>query len=127
MKTKNCVITVLAAAAMLLPVAASAQLEFTGARMFAVGADGKRAGSCWNTVGGDATWNVYFFTGTPLSPKFLNSGNTEDSMNPKFNLVPGTYTFGFACDSAAGPDYILELSFNDDPQTGISVLAHDGG
>src|SRR5712675_1505720 len=123
MKTKNCVIAVLVAAATLLPAAASAHMKFTGPRMFAVGADGKRTGSCWNTIGNDATWNIYFFTGTPLSPKFLNSGNTEDSMNPKFNLAPGTYTFGFACDSATSPAFIMELSFNDDPQTGISILA----
>src|ERR1039457_6184551 len=126
MKTKDNVIAVVIAVAMLLPAAASAKMKLTGARVFGVGADGKREGSYWNTIGNDGGYNIYFFTGTPRSPKFLNSGNTDDSLNPKYNLSPGTYTFGFAGDTRPCPALNLELCFNDDPQTRISVTARDG-
>ena len=126
MKTKIAVIVAMVAAVLLLPVAANAQVKFTGARIFGLGADGQRNGPCWNTVGNDAIYNVYLFTGTPGQPKFLNHGNSNDSLNPEFNLVPGTYTIGFAADPKPGPAFELELSFNDDLQTRISVTVHDG-
>ena len=117
MKTKISVITVVVAAiAMLLPAVASAQMKLTGARMSGIGAN-------WNTVGNEGIYNVYLFTGAPRSPKFLNSGNTDASLNPKFNLAPGTYTFGFAGDTKPCAALNLELCFNDDPQTRISVTA----
>ena len=126
MKTKISAITVVVAIAMLLPAAASAQMKLTGARVFGVGADGKREASNWNTVGNDAIYNIYLFTGTPRSPRFLNSGNTDASLNPKFNLSPGTYTFGFAGDTKPCTALNLELCFNDDSQARISVTARDG-
>jgi hypothetical protein len=102
-------------------------MRLTGARVFGVGPDGKRDGSYWNTIGNDGGHNVYLFSGTPRSPKFLNSGNTDDALNPKFNLSPGTYKFGFLGGSKPCSTFILELSFNDDPQTRISVAMPDKG
>jgi len=126
MKIKSSLIAFLLAMAVLLPAAASAQLKLTGASIFGVGLDGQRTGACWNTIGGDSCWNVYFFTGPPLAPQFLNSGNTAASLNPNFELAPGTYTFGFVFDRTENPGYLLELNFNGSPQTGISVLTHLG-
>jgi len=127
MKTKISALVMVLALALLLPNAAVAQLKLTGARLFGIGTDGKRNGNYWNTVGNDGGYNVYLFTGTPKSSKFLNSGNTDDSLNPKFNLTSGTYSFGFAADTEPTPDFELELCFNDDSTTCISVRARDGG
>ncbi|TAK90436.1 MAG: hypothetical protein EPO07_20400 [Verrucomicrobia bacterium] len=127
MKTRISAITVGLAVVMFLPAAANAQLRLTGARIFGVGAEGKREGSYWNTTGNDGGYNVYLFTGTPRSPKFLNRGNTDDSLNPKFNLAAVTYTFGFAGDTKPCPALNLELSFNDDPQTRLSVTTSGSG
>jgi hypothetical protein len=121
MKTKLYAIAAAFAASLLLPAAAGAQLKFTGARVFGIGADGKREGSHWDTVGNDGGYNVYLFTGSQSSPSYLNRANTDNSLNPNFNLSPGTYTFGFAGDTRPCPGMNLELCFNDDPQTRISV------
>jgi len=127
MKTKISATVMVLALTMLLPNAAVAQLKLTGARLFGIGTDGKRSGNYWNTVGNDGGFNVYLFTGTPKSPKFLNSGNTDDSLNPKFDLTPGTYTLGFAADTQPTTDFELELCFNDDTTICLSVRARDGG
>lgn len=108
---------------LLLPVGVSAQIKLTGMRILGVRADGTRDGSAWDTLAGGQYWGAYLFSGTAKSPKFLNGGATDDSLNPKVKLEPGTYTFGFAGDSTPDPGATLELCFNDDPTSRISVTA----
>jgi hypothetical protein len=119
-------ITALIAIAMLVPATAFAQIKLTGAKVFGIGGDGKPEGSHWDTVENDGGYNVYLFTGPPRSPKFINTGNSVDSVNPRYNLAPGTHTFGFAGDTAPMAALNLELCFNDDPLARISVTVRDG-
>ncbi|MEK7780994.1 MAG: hypothetical protein AAB370_05790, partial [Verrucomicrobiota bacterium] len=121
MKTKISTITTVLALALLLPATAFAQIKLTGVKVFGLRADGTRVGSTWDTVTSGPNWGAYLFTGPTRAPKFLNGGNTDDSLNPKFSLSPGNYTFGFAGDSAPSAGVVLELCFDDKPDSRISV------
>lgn len=121
MKTKLGVVTL--AFTLFLPMVVSAQIKLTGLKIFGVRADGTRDSSAWDTLEGGQYWGAYLFSGTAQSPKFLNGGATDDSLNPKVELKPGTYTFGFAGDSVPDPGATLELCFNDNPASRISVTA----
>src|ERR1700722_7264239 len=62
-----------------------AKLMLAGVSMFgATNAQGAFNGSYdfWDTTGGDSAYNVYLFTGPTNSPTFLNSGDSDDSLNP---------------------------------------------
>lgn len=126
MKTKINLFAAIMAIALLFTAAASAQITLTGVKVFGVRADGSRDGSAWDTLAGGQYWGAYLFTGTPRSPKFLNGGDTDDSLHPKIKLAPGNYTFGFACESAPSAGVVLELCFNDNPESRISVTMMKG-
>jgi len=121
MKTKFSVITGIMVLALLLPAIARAEVKLTGVKVFGLRADGARDGSTWDTVTSGPNWGAYLFTGPTRAPKFLNGGNTDDSLNPKFSLPPGNYTFGFAGDTAPSAGVVLELCFDDKPDSRISV------
>ena len=128
MKTKfAALLCTLACLPAFLPATGRAEVQLTALRIFGIGADGNRNTSYYNTVGGDIGFNVYLFTGSVEHPNFLNSGNTDDSLNPRFNLAPGTYHFGFAGDAKPSNALNLELCFNNEYPARISVVAHDGG
>lgn len=112
--------------ALLSPVLAHAELRLTGLRLLGVDSSGAPNGSYWNTVGNDAGFNCYVFSGKPASPKFLNGGNTDDVLNPRLNLTPGAYTLGVAGDTHPVSGFRLELCFNDESQARISALVFDG-
>ncbi|HEX3624026.1 MAG TPA: hypothetical protein VH280_01235 [Verrucomicrobiae bacterium] len=114
---------------------AQTNLTLTGVSMFgATGPAGNWNGSYdfWDTVGGNQGWNVYLFTGSTNAPSFLNSGDDNDSLNPKLVLKPGTNTIHYAIDfqdsdpstSCLG----INLYFNNDRDTNrISAVVPVGG
>lgn len=121
MKTKISAIIGIMTLTLLLPAIGRAEIKLTGVKLFGLRADGTRDASAWDTVAAGPNWNVYLFTGPTRAPKFLNGGNTDDSLNPKFPLTSGTYTFGFAGDSTPSVGVVLELSFDGNSESRISV------
>jgi hypothetical protein len=86
----------------------------------------------WDTVGGNQGWNVYLFTGSTNAPNFLNSGDDDDSLNPKLVLKPGKKTIQYAIDfqdSDPSTSYLgINLYFNKDGNTNrISAVVPVGG
>lgn len=126
MKTKINCFAALVGIVWLLPLTTTAQITLTGLKVFGLRADGTRDGSAWDTLAGGQFWGAYLFTGTPRSPKFLNGGDTDDSLNPKCKLAAGNQTFGFACDSAPSAGVVLELCFNNQPESRISITMIKG-
>jgi hypothetical protein len=114
---------------------ARADLTLTGVSMFgATDAAGDWNGSYdyWDTLGDDQAYNVYLFTGPTSAPKFLNSGNSDDSLNPRIKLTPGTNTYQFAIDvldSDPSTPYVgINLFFNDNRDTNqITAVVRSGG
>jgi hypothetical protein len=118
-----------------LVATAHAKLMLTGVSMFgATNAEGAFNGSYdfWDTIGGDSAYNVYLFTGPTNSPNFLNSGDSDDSLNPRIDLTPGTHTYQFAIDSVDSdpptPYLGINLFFdNDSTSNRITAVVGNGG
>jgi len=127
MKTKHTLLAGLLLIGLLGPSTVTAQITLTGGKLIGLRADGTPDGSGWDTAEAGALWGLYFFTGSARSPRFLNGGQTDDSLNPKYELPPGTYTVGFACESAPSAGVTLELAFNNKTETRISVTTMEGG
>ena len=115
--------------------ARAADLTLSGVSMFgATDAAGDWNGSYdyWDTLGDDQAYNVYLFTGPISSPKFLNSGNSDDTLNPHIKLAPGTNTYQFAIDvldSDPSTPYVgINLFFNNNTDTNeiTAVVANPG-
>jgi hypothetical protein len=118
-----------------MAAAARADLTLTGVSMVgATDASGAWNGSYdfWDTLGDDQAYNVYLFTGPISAPNFLNSGNSDDSLNPRLKLAPGTNTFEFAIDVLAAdpstPYLGINLFFNNNSDTNqISAVVPNSG
>lgn len=94
---------------------ARAEMNLSGLTIYASTAKGTaKGGSYWNTRGDDIVYNVYLFTGSAASPKFLNEGDTAKSLDPKFRLKPGTHVICFAGESAPEGPLGINLYFNGD-------------
>jgi hypothetical protein len=135
MRNRNLRLFCLALAASGIVAAARADLTLTGVGMFgATDATGAWNGSYdyWDTMGDDQAYNVYLFTGPISAPHFLNSGNSDDSLNPHIKLAPGTNTFQFAIDvldSDPSTPYVgINLFFNNNTDTNeiSAVVANNG-
>lgn len=115
--------------------AARADLTLTGVTMFgATDAAGDWNGSYdyWDTQGGNQAYNVYLFTGPLSAPNFLNSGDTDDSLNPRIKLTPGTNVYEFAIDvvgtDPSTPYLGINLYFNNNMDTNeITAVVPNGG
>lgn len=103
--------------ALSLPV--NAQVRLTGANTYKAVVDGSADGCCYNNTLGDDRYyfNLYLFTGSVSSPHWLNSGDTNASLNPNLTLAPGTYTLQFVGDGMIWPYLGLHLYFDDDNMT----------
>lgn len=125
----------LAFAACGMAAAARADLTLSGVSMFgATDSSGNWNGSYdfWDTMGDDQAYNVYLFTGPISAPDFINSGNSDDSLNPRIKLAPGTNTFQFAIDvleaDPATPYLGINLYFNNNLDTNqISAVVANSG
>jgi hypothetical protein len=92
-----------------------AQLKLSGVAFYEGNSDGATgARNYWNTRGPDYIWNCYLFTGPLDSPVFLNTGDSDSSLNPNLTLEPGTYQLGFAGELYVNSYVGLNLYFNDD-------------
>jgi len=109
-------------------VAAGAML--TGAAVFSVNSNGSFFNQeYWNTLGGDAAWNLYVTQpNSGIAGSFLNSGDSSSATRVSVALAPGTYTFytfGQAGSIAGGNPtgyFGLNLFFNsNDTSPGISA------
>jgi hypothetical protein len=81
--------------------AAYAKLTLTGVTVYgATDSRGSFMGSYnyWDTRGQNEGYNVFLFTGSTKSPNFLNTGDTDETLDPEVNLVPGKTTIEFAVD-----------------------------
>jgi hypothetical protein len=77
--------------------------SLTGAVLFDTDSPGAAIGNDWNTLGGDAAFNLYL-----TNPSFLNSGNGAQT-RIDVALIPGTnYTFGYLATS--GPSSVSQLN-----------------
>lgn len=115
-------LTILVAAS-LLPMTAHAQLTLSGITLFSATANGTQSGlSLWNTRGGDFIYNVYLFTNTVASPAFLNTGNTDASLNPNLDLAPGSHLIYFSAETEPSGYLGLNLYFNNDPTNRITAV-----
>ena len=105
-----------------------AEPKLTGITLYSANVEGSGStGSYWNTRGGDFAWNVYLFTGSVAAPSFLNSGDTDDSLNPQLSLSPGVHVIQFAGASAPSGFLGLNLYFNGSSSNRISaVVPRDG-
>jgi hypothetical protein len=111
----------------LAPVAKS-QITLTGMTAWSAYANGDMAGyGEFDTVyAGGWRANVYLFTGSPAAPTFLNSGDTDTTLNPNLSLSGVTTTLGFAA-GAAGYNYIgINLFFDGSQTPGISAVVPVG-
>lgn len=86
----------------------------------------------WDTRGGNQGFNVYLFMGSTNAPDFLNSGDSNDSLDPDLQLAPGTNTVQFAVDyqdSDPSTPYLgINLYFNGNLATNrISAVVPNGG
>jgi hypothetical protein len=125
----------LAVALTAVVVTARADLTLSGVSMFgATDAAGDWNGSYdyWDTLGDNQAYNVYLFSGPLSAPKFLNTGNSDDSLNPRIKLAPGTNTFQYAIDvldsDPATPYVGINLYFNNNQDTNeiTAVVANSG-
>ena len=115
---------------------AIAQMTLSGATMWVAQADGSNDGvtGYGNTLGSASDggiFNVYVFTGSTASPVFLNSGNTNASLNPNLTLSAGPNVISFALQdpNAGAVNYVgLNLYFDGDlANNRISVFVpYDG-
>src|SRR5207247_2508822 len=83
----------------------------SGVALYIGNSEGICSGSCarWNTAADDGkVYNVYLFTGLVSSPFFLNSGNTDTSLDPNLALPLGIHVLQFAGSST--PDGYLGLN-----------------
>ena len=118
-----------------LAASAHAKLILTGVTIYgATDSRGTFNGSYnyWDTRGGNQGFNVYLFTGSMKSPNFLNTGDTDETLDPEVELSPGTNTIQFAVDfqdSDPGAPYLgINLYFNEDGVTNrISAVVPNGG
>lgn len=116
-------------------IAARAELTLTGVSMFgATDAKGTWNGSYdyWDTMGDDQAYNVYLFTGSVGAPHFLNSGNSDDMLNPHIKLAPGANTYQFAIDvldsDPATPYVGINFYFDNNQDTNrITAVVTNGG
>ena len=110
-----------------------AQVTLSGASMWAANSAAGDAAfsSYWDTVGaGNSTGiaNVYLFTGSIGSPTFLNSGDTNTSLNPNLSLTAGTYVIYFAGYTPLGSYAGINLFFDGDlVDNRISAVVHYDG
>jgi hypothetical protein len=112
-----------------------ADLTLSGVAMYGAAdtnGDWNGSSNVWDTVGGNAAFNVYLFTGSTNSPAWLNSGNTDASLNPALVLSPGTYVIQFVCDfqgwDPGAPCLGMNLYFNNDSTNNqISAVAPNSG
>lgn len=121
--------------ALSIAAGAHAKLTLTGVTIY--GATDSRgsfngAYDYWDTRGGNQGFNVYLFTGSPKSPDFLNSGDTDETLDPEVALSPGTNTIQFAVDiqdiDPGTPFLGINLYFNEDGVTNrISAVVPNGG
>ncbi|HEV2455315.1 MAG TPA: hypothetical protein VGY98_13710 [Verrucomicrobiae bacterium] len=115
--------------------AAYAKLTLTGVTVYgATDSRGSFMGSYnyWDTRGQNEGYNVFLFTGSTKSPNFLNTGDTDETLDPEVNLVPGKTTIEFAVDiqdTDPGSPFIgINLYFNEDDVTNrISAVVPNGG
>jgi hypothetical protein len=114
---------------------AHAKLTLTGVTIYgATNSRGAFNGSYdyWDTRGGNQGFNVYLFTGSMKSPNFLNTGDTDETLDPEVELSPGTNTVQFAVDfqdsDPSTPFLGINLYFNEDDVTNrISAVVPNGG
>src|SRR3712207_5328650 len=124
------VAAMLAATILLLVVTslpARAQFFLTGSTMYAADATGAWTGGFWNTQGPDWAFNMYLFTAPTASPTFLNSGNTNATLNPNYLLTPGTHVINFAGESPQGSFLGINLYFNNEATNRITAYAPNNG
>ena len=114
----------------------SAQATLSGITIWESNASGAwLQTSYWNTLGwegppeapagGDANTvsNAYLFTGTVGSPSFINSANSNSSLNPNQSLSAGTYTFGIAGNNSAGTDTYVAINLYFDGNLGANRIS----
>lgn len=108
-----------------MPSPLTAQPVLTGASLFTSSeTDGAYTGGRWNTGGpSDDACNLYFYSGTITNHTFLNSGDTDDSLNPKLRLSPGVNVINFGASGVASEAYGLNLFFDDSTTNAITVYA----
>jgi hypothetical protein len=98
----------------------------SGAAAWASDSAGAGSSTFWNTAAPDGWWNLYLTqANSGATGPFVNSGNTAGSAAINLDLsTPGTYTFHFLAEGAAGSGfYGLNLFFNGNgTNPGISVL-----
>ena len=131
MKLTSKYLLIVLGAAAFIPCTAPALPVLSGLTLYTGSANGTFGGTFgWNTregTGSDA-FNVYLFTGSLASPTFLNTGNTDASLNPNFSLSAGFHTFQFAGNLAPSGSVGLNLYFDNNlTQNRITaVVPHDG-
>jgi hypothetical protein len=122
--------SILALAAAVGAVPAHALIMLTDSAVFSSNEIGRNwNGWLWNTVGGDAPWNLYYSTNLadPQNPAFLNS---QDGPSTSLNiaLTPGIHSFLIYGDSVTPTidpfqHFVLNLYFNGNQGSpGISGL-----
>lgn len=118
-----------------MATAACAKLTLTGVTIYgATDSRGTFNGSYdyWDTRGENQGFNVYLFTGDTKSPNFLNTGDTDETLDPEVTLSPGTNTIQFAVDfqdtDPRTPCIGINLYFDEDDVTNrISAVVPNGG
>jgi hypothetical protein len=114
--------------ALLMAFAASAQPTLTGMVEFSTNSAGSAfLNQVWNTLGFDATWNLYVIPGA-IGGTFVNTGDGA-GMSISIPLAPGTHTFALHGDfSETTVQYMgLNLFFaGDNTNPRISVFGADG-
>lgn len=105
----------------------TAQISLTGVTLWMADATGAKGVGYWDTVEG-VYGNVYLFTGTTGAPVFVNSGNTNASLNPNLALPPGSTQLQFAANSFGASFTGINLYFNGDLATPriSAFVANDG-
>ena len=110
--------TILALAAAVGAVPAHALIMLTDSAVFSSNDIGRNwNGWLWNTVGGDAPWNLYYSKSLDVTnPDFLNSQNGATT-SIDIALTPGTHSFLIYGDSVTPnidsfQHFVLSLYFN---------------
>ena len=114
---------------LMLPASSGAQPTLTGGIVYATDSSGgANKAMYWNTLGGDAVWNLY----VKDSAGFINSGNGGGaSLN--YSLNPGIHTFSFHSqpNGTQNSDYLglnLFLDTNNaNPAISVFASRYDGG
>src|SRR5262245_6329490 len=108
----------------LCAVICHAQPVLTGVSLYTADASGGAQGSArWNTLGTpDLNYNLYLFTGSTASPTFLNSGNTDASLNPNLALTSGSHVIQFAGQNPVSGYMGINFYFNNSTTNAITAV-----